>query len=197
MNSKYLDKLEYNKILEMLEGFAKTYLGKNLCRRLHPSTNVSFLLEQTNQALGLIYKKGNLPLSSIPNIDIAIKNLESNFSLTALDLLEIGSILKTSRELKEYFLDESCGLILPSYDMIYINKLLEKEIFDKILDEEISIIIITQVLANEIRNHINRKIGSSVLPMIIEIPDKDGSSEGSSDQMADLIKRVIGVEMVK
>lgn len=65
--------------------------------------------------------------------------------------------------------------------------------FDKILDEEISIIIITQVLANEIRNHINRKIGSSVLPMIIEIPDKDGSSEGSSDQMADLIKRVIGV----
>lgn len=57
MNSKYLDKLEYNKILEMLEGFAKTYLGKNLCRRLHPSTNVSFLLEQTNQALGLIYKK--------------------------------------------------------------------------------------------------------------------------------------------
>lgn len=69
--------------------------------------------------------------------------------------------------------------------------------FDKILDEEISIIIITQVLANEIRNHINRKIGSSVLPMIIEIPDKDGSSEGLSDQMADLIKRVIGVEMVK
>ena len=129
MNSKYLDKLEYNKILEMLEGFAKTYLGKNLCRRLHPSTNVSFLLEQTNQAFGLIYKKGSLPLSSIPNIDIAIKNLESNFSLTALDLLEIGSILKASRELKEYFLDESCELILPSYDMIYVNKLLEKDYF--------------------------------------------------------------------
>lgn len=68
---------------------------------------------------------------------------------------------------------------------------------DKFLDEDVSIIIITQVLANEIREHINRKIGSNVLPMIIEIPDKDGSSEGSSDQMADLIKRVIGVEMVK
>lgn len=94
-----------------------------------------FLLEQTNQALGLIYKKGGLPLSSIPNIDIAIKNLESNFSLTASDLLEIGSILKTSRELKEYFLDETCDLILSSCDLVYINKLLEKEIFDKILDE--------------------------------------------------------------
>lgn len=71
------------------------------------------------------------------------------------------------------------------------------EAFDRFLDEEISIIIITQALANEIREHINRKIGSSVLPMIIEIPDKDGSSEGSSDQINDLIKRVIGVEMVK
>ena len=69
--------------------------------------------------------------------------------------------------------------------------------FDKFLDDEISIIIITQLMANEIRNHIDRKIGSSVLPMIIEIPDKDGSSEGSSDQINDLIKRVIGVEMVK
>ena len=70
--------------------------------------------------------------------------------------------------------------------------------FDKFLEQdEISIIIITQLMANEIREHINRKIGSDVLPMIIEIPDKDGSSEGSSDQINDLIKRVIGVEMVK
>ena len=69
--------------------------------------------------------------------------------------------------------------------------------FDQFLDEEISIIIITQLRANEIREHIERKIGSSVLPMIIEIPDKDGSFEGSSDQINELIKRVIGVEMVK
>ena len=62
---------------------------------------------------------------------------------------------------------------------------------DKFLDEDISLIIITQILANEIREHINRKIGSSVLPMIIEIPDKEGSSEGTSDQMADLIKKFI------
>ena len=69
--------------------------------------------------------------------------------------------------------------------------------FDKFLDEELSIIIINQLLDNEIRDHINRRIGSNVLPMIIEIPDKDGSSEGSSDQINELIKRVIGVEMVK
>lgn len=68
---------------------------------------------------------------------------------------------------------------------------------DELLDAKISIIIITQKIADNIREHINKKIGSDVLPMIIEIPDKSGSSEGGSDQMAALIKRVIGVEMVK
>ncbi len=72
-----------------------------------------------------------------------------------------------------------------------------KDALDELLDSEISIIIITQKIADEIREHINKRLGSDVLPMIIEIPDKSGSSEGGADQMAALIKRVIGVEMVK
>ena len=37
--------------------------------------------------------------------------------------------------------------------------------FDKFLNnDEISIIILTQVMANEIREHINRQVGSNVLP---------------------------------
>ena len=63
--------------------------------------------------------------------------------------------------------------------------------------DEISIIIITQKIADNIREHIHKRLGSDVLPMVIEIPDKSGSSEGGADQMAALIKRVIGVEMVK
>ena len=69
--------------------------------------------------------------------------------------------------------------------------------FDKFLDDELSVIIITQKIANEIRSHINKKLGSQVLPMVIEIPDKDSKSGESSDQLAELIKRVTGVEMVK
>ena len=70
--------------------------------------------------------------------------------------------------------------------------------FDKFLEQdEISIIIITQKIADNIREHIHKRLGSDVLPMVIEIPDKSGSSEGGADQMAALIKRVIGVEMVK
>jgi len=137
MNLKYLNKLEYNKILEILEGFAKTYLGKEKCKNLVPSNNVSYLLDQTYQAVNLIYRNGSLPLASIPNITISIKNLESNFSLIPSDLLEIASILKTSRELKEYIsLDtENIDLLVEYFNSLYADKLIEKDILDKILDE--------------------------------------------------------------
>ena len=137
MYQKYLNKLEYNKIKEQLEGFAKTYIGKEKCKNLVPSNNVTCLLEQTYQALNLIYRNGSIPLSSIPNINMPIKSLESNFSLNMEDLLNLASILKTSRELKEY-LDlslDNIDLISEFFSNLYINKPLEKEIFDKILDE--------------------------------------------------------------
>jgi V/A-type H+-transporting ATPase subunit F len=68
---------------------------------------------------------------------------------------------------------------------------------DELINNDISIIIITEKIAENIREFIDKKVGSDVLPMIIEIPDKSGSSVGDSDPMNELIKRVIGVEMVK
>jgi V/A-type H+-transporting ATPase subunit F len=72
-----------------------------------------------------------------------------------------------------------------------------KNAFDELMDEKISIIIITEKIADNIREYIDKKIGSEVLPMVIEIPDKSGSSDMDVDPMNELIKRVIGVEMVK
>ena len=72
-----------------------------------------------------------------------------------------------------------------------------RDAFDELLEEEVSIIVITEKIAESIRDYIDKKIGSDVLPMVIEIPDKDGSSDRDSDPMGELIKRVIGVEMVK
>jgi len=37
MEQKYLDKLEFNKVLEMLEEYSVTYLGKEMIRNLKPS----------------------------------------------------------------------------------------------------------------------------------------------------------------
>ena len=135
MNKKYLEKLEYNKVLEILCLFAKTYIGIDKCKSLIPSANVEYLLNQTYQAYNLICRNGNLPISEIDNIDILIKNLESNFSLNASDLLKLTHILKTSREIKEYFcFDEADYSLISNYfSNLYINKQLEKEINTKIL----------------------------------------------------------------
>lgn len=137
VNKKYLEKLEYNKVLENLCLFAKTYIGIQKCKALAPSSNVNYLLEQTYEAYNLICRNGNLPISPIDNIDILIKNLESDFSLTASDLLNLTHILKTAREIKEYFSfnQEDYELIADYFSNLYTNKQLEKEITDKILDE--------------------------------------------------------------
>ena len=72
-----------------------------------------------------------------------------------------------------------------------------KNALDKLIDDKISIIIITEKIADNIREYINKKIGSNTLPMLIEIPNKYGSSEKDVDPIGELIKRVIGVEMVR
>ncbi len=68
-----------------------------------------------------------------------------------------------------------------------------KEVFKK----DVSIIITTEKIGDNIRETIDKLSNSSALPMIIEIPDKTGPSERATDPMRELIKRVIGVEMVK
>lgn len=65
-----------------------------------------------------------------------------------------------------------------------------------LIDEGYSIILITEKIALENRIFIESLTKDSALPMIIEIPDKTGSL-GGGDPMNDLIKRVIGVDMVK
>ncbi|CDG65693.1 MAG: V/A-type H+/Na+-transporting ATPase subunit [Methanobacterium sp.] len=67
----------------------------------------------------------------------------------------------------------------------------------KELSKEYSIIITTEKIGDKFRDIIEKLSSESALPMIIEIPDKEGSVERESDPIRELIKRVIGVEMVE
>jgi V/A-type H+-transporting ATPase subunit F len=67
----------------------------------------------------------------------------------------------------------------------------------KELAKEYSIIITTEKIGDNYRETIEKMSSESALPMIIEIPDKEGSVERESDPIRELIKRVIGVEMVE
>ena len=144
MNTKYLDKLEYNEIIQILDKYCKTYIGKENLLELNPCFDfekVSHLLSETNEAFNLSIRKSSLPLAEIPDIRIWLKALESYTSLTPKGLLEVTHILKVSRELKEYFysdenFDTSSFPILSEYfSLLYTNKGIEDKIFSVILDE--------------------------------------------------------------
>ena len=75
------------------------------------------------------------------------------------------------------------------------NKEEAEKALDDLIETNVSIIIITDKIADEIRVHMNKTIGSEIVPMVIEIPDKEGMSESDGDQMRALIKRVIGVDI--
>ena len=72
-----------------------------------------------------------------------------------------------------------------------------KSTFEQLIKNGVSIIIITERLGDELRTTIDNLVKEKTLPMIIEIPDKAGSIERETDPLRELIKRVIGVEMVK
>ena len=63
------------------------------------------------------------------------------------------------------------------------NKEEAEKALDDLIETNVSIIIITDKIADEIRVHMNKTIGSEIVPMVIEIPDKDGISESDGDQM--------------
>jgi V/A-type H+/Na+-transporting ATPase subunit F len=71
------------------------------------------------------------------------------------------------------------------------------DILKDLVKKDFSVIITTEKIGERFRDTINKLTNERALPMIIEIPDKTGSIERDSDPMSELIKRVIGVEMVK
>jgi V/A-type H+-transporting ATPase subunit F len=63
---------------------------------------------------------------------------------------------------------------------------------------EIGVVIITERVADSIRDDIDRlKMDKTLYPIIIEIPDKQGEIPGRKDPISLLIKRAIGVEVTK
>lgn len=189
MNTKYLKTLEFDKIIEKLTTYCKTYIGKKNVANLLPTFNqykVTNLLELTNEATSLIYRKGNCPLSDLPNIEISIKNLESGATLSISALLNIARFLKISREVKEYF-SSGDDIDLSSYqklsdifEAIYTNKSVEEKIYSVILDENTiadnassklsSIRRQAKKLEQEIREKLNSFIHSSTYSKYIMEP---------------------------
>lgn len=146
MQTKYLEKLEYFKIIDRLKEFCITYMGKELALNLLPyytEAEVKRELKETSESYALIFQKGNLPIYEIDkNLETDFRMLEFDSVLSLKQILDVANVLKLSREMKEYFslyqneikIDYSQALN-KYFNNLYSNIDIEKTIFKSILDE--------------------------------------------------------------
>ena len=105
MNTKTLIKLEFDKIISMLENEASSFRGKQLCRRLKPVTDltkIDLLQEQTAAAFTRIIKKGRISFGDAAPVEESLKRLEIGGALNTAELLRICRLLSNTARAKSY-----------------------------------------------------------------------------------------------
>ncbi len=105
MNNKTLMKLEFDKIISMLENEASSFRGKQLCRRLKPVTDltkIDLLQEQTAAAFTRIIKKGRISFGDAAPVEESLKRLEIGGALNTAELLRICRLLSNTARAKSY-----------------------------------------------------------------------------------------------
>ena len=136
-------KLEFNKIIEILQNYCITQKGKELVENLLPSNNfnkVQKSLNETKEAVSLIYKNSTPSFYKFEDIDLSIKNLESGISLSVPSILNLNKIFKIAFELKNYFDKEyietdNYPILSNLFNLLYTNKSILNEINNSISDE--------------------------------------------------------------
>lgn len=143
MNNIYLEKLEYNKIIENLQNYCVTFIGKDCAKKMMPSNTkieVAQMLNETNEAVSVLFKASTPPISEIADIKIYLKILESGGVLSLKAILDLAKILKISDELKKYFTQdfinmEDYPILNEQYEKLYTNYDIYSKIFKIIIDE--------------------------------------------------------------
>lgn len=143
MNQKTLTKLEYHKIIAMLEEQASSFRGRQLCRKLKPMTNLNKIntsQEQTAAAFTRLIKKGRISFSDAAPVEESMKRLEVGAALGSGELLRILKLLQTARRVKAYgrhdTQDELTDCLDAYFEQLEPLTLLENEIERCIISED-------------------------------------------------------------
>ena len=105
MNHKAYKALEYSKIIHMLTDKASSSMGKDICRKTEPSTDIEeirHMQTQTRDALTRLFQKGNISFGSVKDVRGSLKRLEIGSSLGIGELLAICSMLENTNRVKAY-----------------------------------------------------------------------------------------------
>lgn len=137
---KSQQKLELDRILELLSQCAGSADGKKACLELKPTSDlddVNERLTETTAACKMIETKGNLGFSGVSDVTASVDRAEKGGSLQAKELLGIGNLLRCCRTIKGYVAEDDTPTALDSlFASIVPNKYLEDRILGAIISEE-------------------------------------------------------------
>ena len=105
MNQKALNALEYPKIIEKLTEKASSYMGKQLCKNLEPSTDletIRLMQVQTKDALTRLFQKGSISFGNVKDIRGSLKRLEIGSALSIQEILAVCGLLENTSRVKTY-----------------------------------------------------------------------------------------------
>lgn len=139
-----LKKLEFDKILEAISNYCKTYIGKKYVAELRPSQDteeVQHMLSETSQGVTLIQRNSTPPLGSIADITVYLTTLDGCGSLSIKALLELQNILQMSASLKDYFAKDyletsDFSAIEQYFNDLYVNPSIVSTFTKSIIDED-------------------------------------------------------------
>lgn len=105
MNETVLNKLEFNKIQDMLASHAFSAEARKLCRDTVPQNDIAVIekLQQENEdALNRIFRYGSISFSGIHDIRLAVMQTAHNFTLSATELMDTAATLETCSRIRSY-----------------------------------------------------------------------------------------------
>lgn len=134
--------LEFDKIREKLASLCMTVGAKKRAASLMPSSNIDTVkkrLSRTSDAKKMADIKGAPSFSGTPDILDAVAKAEKNSILSTREILDVASVMRTSRALVEYIHTdaiERCELTA-LFEAIVPNKSLEDRIYRAIISEDV------------------------------------------------------------
>lgn len=133
MNDYVYDKLQYNTLKEIVEGYCVSSLGKKLVQGLKPSGNkrvVENRLRETTEARRLLDYTGAVPLQGIANITLIIEKVEKDIILSEEEISHVAAFLRGCRKMQTYMKDKAFDApTLQSYSLSLVTfKSMEEEI---------------------------------------------------------------------
>ena len=138
---KVLKILEFDKILERMQGYTESEPVKKRIMKLEPFSDMEKAKEaqkETTEAMSTLLKLGNMPVNlSVCDVRNSVKRAEQGGVLTPHEFLDISRVLYVARRVKSYLseISEECSVLGEKREKLLTAKALEDKINACIVSE--------------------------------------------------------------